>query len=381
MNINESSGSPYGRIVRKDSISEGSFQKLSIDADSSEKLLERFSSLSPTLYNAISVDQREAAIQRIENGKNIAASLLSLGKEPEPSASNALDLTWFFYACACEENKAPYTRGVLRLDNLSEEESSKLYKFFIDCDEADARTRASSHFNDMKVGKLLGLNFGKNTLPIDPELSTLLCGQLLDNTFILKLEREPLTPKHPVSTFLHLKHWGEHVLKKGGEQKVGGYETRRETDGRQEVRNEFVNVISDWKQIDQEAKKFEKKLEKAYKETFSLTHEKIDVDKEKKLNKRIFQMNTRVEEIKTQSKILKQQLDGLKAQRNFSSKNENIKVDKNLIKLEKQCQELEKQYQILEDHLNKFDGVISTIKNPEKMSGNEILFDPHLFVE
>lgn len=286
---------------------------------SEERLEETFS----VIYNASPSDERSEMLLRVANGKKIAGQILELRNEyPESNLQNALDFTWFCIACACQESQEPFTRGVTRLYPLSKEISNKISDFFCKCKEA--HSRPSSHFKDMTIGKQLGLDFGKKTLPLDKELGTMLCGQLNDYSFFIKLEREPISLTSPVKSIKHLKNWGKHIISGGGEQVVGGHETRRETDGQKDVRDAFADLLVRWKELKPQ----------------------VNPIKEIKTHDRIFKMYHRVES-------LKNEIFSLKGAKGLGST----------------------KYTNLMKSIEKFDEAISRIDHPDVISGREVLVD------
>lgn len=180
--------------------------------------------------------------ERLIRGQQVASALLNAQICSFPATKDAaLDLTWFLMARAFQANEGVFYRGTVRLQ-LSKEESERFKAFY---KAAGGYHRISSHFKGMTVGHQIGLDVGKGTLPLDPALSTLLCGCLSDGSFFIKLERESVSWKKPLASCRHLIQWIQHAFS-GGEQVVGGQPTCRETDGIDETYRLFQNIHALW---------------------------------------------------------------------------------------------------------------------------------------
>ncbi|MDP1836833.1 MAG: hypothetical protein Q8K75_13025 [Chlamydiales bacterium] len=182
----------------------------------------------------------------IVNGRKTASDILGSPDSTIPHKTSAKDvqnLLWFLTACACERSGSSFNRGVIRLSPLTEDQSLRLRIFFANCKEANAHSRPSSHFKELSIGSQKGLDFDKGSLPFDQSLSTLLCGRLQDNSFFVKFEREAVAVTKPIASLRHLKHWVSHVRSGGGDRNVGGKETRRETDGQEEIKRAYLKMV------------------------------------------------------------------------------------------------------------------------------------------
>lgn len=305
----------------------------------SEALKNKFSCLFEEMDKQEGIHDPQEVLIKLATGQAIANSLLDINAPlPKATKESALSLTWFVMASAYQENFDVFSRGTVRLSNLSEEQSKRFKHFYGSCSEADAHNRPSSHFREETVGHQKGVDFGKGTLPFDKELGTLLCGRLQDGDFFIKLEREPVSLLKPIETIKHLYNWVTHIGSGLGKQEVGGKPTRRETDGVKESSVHFKEVVSAWNEIAPLNKinsQGHNKIAKMHSVVMDIIH---NIRQE---NNGIFAglddtSHPHVEEIRT----------------NFQTK-----------------------YKKLESSLQSFRESISDIKYPERVSGKEILFD------
>ncbi len=183
-------------------------------------------------------------LKMVGHGRQVYSDIMNGQVPSKTKATDAQSVAWFLTACACQEIKGSMTRGVVRVSPLSTDESNHLKAFFSRCREANAHSRPSSHFKEITIGSQKGLDFGKGSLPFDPELSTMLCGVLHDHSFFMKFEREGLSLTSPLESLRHMKNWVKHIWADGENTVVGGKETRRETDGQNEVKEAYRNVMS-----------------------------------------------------------------------------------------------------------------------------------------
>jgi len=305
----------------------------------SEALKGNFSCLFEELGKQEGVHDPQEVLMKLAIGQVITRTLLDINAPlPEATKESALNLTWFIMASAYQENFDVFSRGTVRLSNLSEEQSKRFKHFYNNCSEAHAHNRPSSHFREETVGHQKGVDFEKGTLPFDKELGTLLCGRLKDGDFFIKLERESVSLLKPIETIKHLYNWATHIASGGGKQEVGGKPTRRETDGIKESGAHFKEIVSVWNEITPLSKINSQGHNKIAKMHSVVTDILRHIKQE---NLEIFTglddtTHTQVEEIKA----------------NFQNK-----------------------YKKLESSLQSFRESISDIKYPEKASGKEILFD------
>ena len=170
---------------------------------------------------------------RIIRGEALSLTLSDINEAmPESSSEAVLDLTWYLYVSAFQENKEVFSRGIIRLYPLSEEQSIRFKHFYANCSEAHAHRRVSSHFREITVGSQYGLDFQEGDLPSDTKLKTILCGRLKEggvHSFILKLETQPVSLRNLVGTAHHIRNYFHHWKSKGGKPVVDGAVARRET--------------------------------------------------------------------------------------------------------------------------------------------------------
>lgn len=176
----------------------------------------------------------EEALRRIENGGQIARQIVRNDASDQPPAAskeNIRDLVWFMTAQSFEREGNSFPRGTTR---VMDENSHLIADYMKSC--PSSYSRASSHYNDIVVGKQYGINFQRGELPY-AELQTVLFAKTERpehdgvHDMFFKTETEGFCfTKDPVGAVKHGINWIGHIFSGGGETSVGGEETRRETD-------------------------------------------------------------------------------------------------------------------------------------------------------
>lgn len=333
------------------------------DNNPSVDLLSDFKNSYSVLYGELNkkLSKKEVGeyAQRIAEGKQIASSLLysNESERPQPTYDNSLNLALFLMASGYQANGQLFARGVVRFYNFPEAGNEIFRQFFLGTQDANnkdiAYTRISSHFRGMTENKQVGIDFGKGAMPLDPKLSTMLCGCLKDKQFFMKFETAAWNPtKKPRESGEHAVNYIKHKVSSGKENR--GIHTTRETDGQEKIRNKFEAIVKERENLAYQVKKEFKKIDST------------KAKKELKKSKRIFEMNRRVTEIKEQLLIIKT-ADDQESNTAFLELDQNTKSDVKHTRLFSADKLL--------STIREFEEEIAPLEYPEMVSGKEALID------